>query len=255
MSRAPAIPRLSLLFALLLMWEACAWYAGAHLGPRAALALPRPTAVLDLAVVLLRDGTLVHHAASSTVRVCTGVVAACVVGVAAGVGASLWPIAGGFADALLRVLRPVPPVAWIPISILWFQVTDLQQTFIVFVGTVFIVLAGTLDGIRGTDPIYSRAAQNLGASSHQVGRYVVLMAALPEILTAIREAVAFGWFMIVAVEFVSAADGLGFLILEGRNTIDSPRVVVGMLAVGSVSYGFDLVLRSIQGGLLEWREV
>ena len=102
MSRAPTLPRLSLLFTLVLLWEVSARFAAAYLGPQAALALPRPTAVLDLGVSLLLDGTLVHHAASSTVRVCTGVFAACLVGVAAGVSASVWPIASGLADALLR---------------------------------------------------------------------------------------------------------------------------------------------------------
>jgi len=241
------VTRYALLAALVAAWELGARAAGAsaYLAP--------PTEVAALLARLIADGTWLRHAASSTVRVAQGVGAAALVGVAAGVAAAAWRPAGAAAEVLLRGARPVPPVAWIPLSILWFHVGQLQQVFILFIGCVFTVIAGTLDGLRGVDPGLVRAARCLGASRAQVGWRVLLPAAAPQVFAAVREACALGWFILVAAEFVSAPDGLGFLILEGRSLAEPARVLAGMVSVGAVAWGFDAALASIQREALAWR--
>ena len=122
-------------------------------------------------------------------------------------------------DPLVEVLRPVPPLAWIPLSILWFGIGDMQNQFIIFLGMFFPILLNTIAGVKNIEPNLIRAARCLGASEPRILRRVVLRAALPQIITGIRVGLGVGWMALVAAELVGANSGLGFLINDARTLL------------------------------------
>src|SRR5206468_2531218 len=135
-------------------------------------------------------------------------------------------------DPVIEVLRPIPPLAWIPLSILWFGIGDEQNEFIIFLGMFFPILLNTIQGVRAADQILVRAARSLGADERRVLTRVILKAALPQIVTGVRVGLGFGWMALVAAELVGANSGLGFLINDARSVLRTDIIVVGMLTIG-----------------------
>ena len=133
-----------------------------------------------------------------------------------GIAMGWWKAVDEQFDPLMEVLRPIPPLAWIPLSILWFGIGDTQNQFIIFLGIFFPILLNTITGVRGVEPNLVRAARCLGASEWAILSRVVLRAALPQIITGIRIGLGVGWMALVAAELVGASSGLGFLINDAR---------------------------------------
>ena len=150
------------------------------------------------------------------------------------------------------MLRPVPPLAWIPLSILWFGIGDTQNQFIIFLGIFFPILLNTFAGVVGVEPNLIRAARCLGASEWEVLRRVVLRAALPQIVTGIRIGLGVGWMALVAAELVGANSGLGFLINDARTVLRTDYVIVGMATIGLVGLLIDWLIRVLVRRLLPW---
>jgi NitT/TauT family transport system permease protein/taurine transport system permease protein len=155
-------------------------------------------------------------------------------------------------DPLVEVLRPVPPLAWIPLSILWFGIGDVQNQFIIFLGIFFPVLLNTIMGVRNIEPNLVRAARCLGASEIRVLRRIVLPAALPQIVTGIRVGLGVGWMALVAAELVGANSGLGFLINDARTLLRTDIVIVGMITIGVVGLLIDRTIRVSGRRLMPW---
>jgi ABC-type nitrate/sulfonate/bicarbonate transport system permease component len=155
-------------------------------------------------------------------------------------------------DSLVEVLRPIPPLAWIPLSILWFGVGDTQNEFIIFLGIFFPILLNTVAGVRGVEPNLVRAARCLGGGEGAVLRRVVLRAALPQIVTGVRVGLGVGWMALVAAELVGANSGLGFLINDARTLLRTDIVIVGMIAIGLVGLALDLLIRAISRRVAPW---
>jgi len=155
-------------------------------------------------------------------------------------------------DPLVEVLRPVPPLAWIPLSILWFGIGDVQNQFIIFLGIFFPVLLNTIMGVRNIEPNLVRAARCLGASEIRVLRRIVLPAALPQIITGIRVGLGVGWMALVAAELVGANSGLGFLINDARTLLRTDIVIVGMITIGVVGLLIDRTIRVSGRRLMPW---
>ena len=149
-------------------------------------------------------------------------------------------------DPLVEVLRPVPPLAWIPLSILWFGIGDIQNQFIIFLGMFFPILLNTISGVKNIEPNLFRAARCLGASEGRMLRRVVLRAALPQIITGVRVGLGVGWMALVAAELVGANSGLGFLINDARTLLRTDIVIVGMITIGVV--GLSSIARSASVG-------
>ena len=146
-------------------------------------------------------------------------------------------------DPLIEVLRPVPPLAWIPLSILWFGIGDIQNQFIIFLGMFFPILLNTIAGVKNIEPNLIRAARCLGASETRILRRIVLRAALPQIITGIRVGLGVGWMALVAAELVGANSGLGFLINDARTLLRTDVVIVGMITIGVVGLIIDRTIR------------
>ena len=227
--------------ALLLLWEACGRLL---FSARLSRFLPIPTDVIAMGVTLLRNGELIDNVLHSAGRVAVGGGIGVLSGAAAGVVLAAGRL-GRVLEAPLALLRPVPPIAWIPLTILWFGVSEAQQVAILAGATFHVVAPGCADAARRVPPSLLQAATNLGASRLAVAG-VRARAALPGVLTAAREGVAVAWLVVVAAEFVSAPSGLGVLVLEGRDLLQPARTFLGMALLASCGALSDAGLRWVQ---------
>jgi NitT/TauT family transport system permease protein/taurine transport system permease protein len=155
-------------------------------------------------------------------------------------------------DPIIEILRPIPPIAWIPLSILWFGVGNTQNQFIIFLGIFFPILLNTIDAVKNIEPNLIRAARCLGARGLNVITRVVLRAALPQIVTGIRIGLGVGWMALVAAELVGANSGLGFLINDARTVLRTDYILDGMLAIGMIGLIIDRVIRYSAKRLMPW---
>lgn len=240
--------RLALPLVLLAAWQYISTYI---LDETTRALLPAPTAVAAAAWELIASGELVRHLVDSLRREFTAFgwsLAAVPLGVAMG----WWKPVNDQLDPLIEMLRPIPPLAWIPLSILWFGVGDTQNQFIIFLGIFFPILLNTITGVRGVEPNLVRAARCLGSGEGAVLRRVVLRAALPQIVTGIRIGLGVGWMALVAAELVGASSGLGFLINDARTLLRTDIVIVGMVAIGLVGLALDMLIRGVSRRVLPW---
>ena len=240
-----------LLFSLIIVWELFSRYVVPQYDP-SGLFLPPPSAGIVDAVSLFNQGFLLPHVLASARRVYLGFAIAALVGIPIGILMGMFDTALRQLTPILGILRPIPPVAWIPITLLWFGVTDQQQYFIIFIGTIFPLILHTVAGVRTVDPVLIRAAQSLGADASSMFRLLVI-ASLPSIFLGVRIALGLGWFIIVASEMVSASTGLGFLITEARTAMVTQRMYVGMFAIGFIGYAQDRLLVLLERKLIPWK--
>jgi ABC-type nitrate/sulfonate/bicarbonate transport system permease component len=152
---------------------------------------------------------------------------------------------------LVGIVRPIPPVAWIPLTLLWFGVSNLQQYFIIFIGTLFPIMLNTTAGVHDVDQVIKRAALSLGAGPKAMFALMV-RGALPSIFLGVRTSLGLGWFIIVASEMVAASSGLGFLITEARTAMLTERLYVGMFAIGLIGFLQDRALMLLREKLIPW---
>lgn len=240
--------RLGLPLVLLLAWQ---YVSTRVLDETTRMLLPPPTAVAAAAWELIASGDLFRHLYDSLRREFTAFVWA-LAAVPLGIAMGWWPRVNEQLDSLVEILRPIPPLAWIPLSILWFGVGDTQNQFIIFLGIFFPILLNTVTGVRGVEPNLVRAARCLGGGEAAVLWRVVLRAALPQIVTGIRIGLGVGWMALVAAELVGANSGLGFLINDARTLLRTDIVIVGMIAIGLVGLALDVLIRTVSRHVAPW---
>lgn len=242
------VGRLALPLLLLAAWQ---YVSTSVLDETTRALLPAPTVVAVAAWELVASGELFRHLYDSLRREFT---AFCwsLVAIPLGVAMGWWKPVNDQLDPLIEMLRPIPPLAWIPLSILWFGVGDTQNQFIIFLGVFFPILLNTITGVRGVEPNLVRAARCLGGGEGAVLRRVVLPAALPQIVTGIRIGLGVGWMALVAAELVGASSGLGFLINDARTLLRTDIVIVGMVAIGLVGLALDMLIRALSRRVLPW---
>lgn len=213
--------------------------------------LPPPSAVLRGAWELIETGELFKHLRDSLKRELIAfsyALSAVPIGIMMGHS----KLVNEQLDVLVEVLRPIPPLAWIPLSILWFGIGDTQNQFIIFLGMFFPILLNTIAGVRNIEPNLIHAAQCLGASEGKILWRVVLRASLPSIVTGIRVGLGVGWMALVAAELVGANSGLGFLINDARTVLRTDYVIVGMITIGIVGLIIDRGVRSLGRWAMPW---
>ncbi|WP_184415221.1 ABC transporter permease [Rhodocyclus tenuis] len=213
--------------------------------------LPPPSAVALAARDLIVSGELPAHLWASLQRELIAFAFA-LAAIPLGIAMGWWKWVNEQIDPLIETLRPIPPIAWIPLSILWFGIGDAQNQFIIFLGIFFPILINTVTGVKGIETNLIRAAQSLGASQWHILTRVVLRAALPQILTGIRVGFGFGWMALVAAELVGASSGLGFLINDARSVLRTDIILVGMLTIGFTGFLIDTLVRKLARRLLPW---
>jgi ABC-type nitrate/sulfonate/bicarbonate transport system permease component len=245
---ARRLRRLIFLTVLLALWQYISVYV---LSETTRTLLPPPTAMFAAAWELIRSGELLRNLEDSVQRELVAFVWA-TIAIPIGIAMSWWPIVEEQLDPVLEILRPVPPLAWIPLSILWFGIGDTQNQFIIFLGIFFPILLNTIAGVKGIEPNLIRAARCLGAPEWKILWRVALRAALPQIMTGIRIGLGVGWMALVAAELVGAISGLGFMINDARTVLRTDYILVGMVTIGLVGLLMDRVIQLVMRRLLPW---
>ncbi|MCU0968154.1 MAG: ABC transporter permease [Rubrivivax sp.] len=213
--------------------------------------MPPPTEVLRAAWELLQSGELLRHFWASLKREAVAFAYALVaipLGVAMGWSRTMQSLL----EPVFEMLRPIPPIAWIPLAILWFGISDLQNQFIIFLGIFFPLLINTIAGVKNVEHNIVRAARCLGASEFDVLVRVVFRAALPQIVTGVRVGLGVGWMALVAAELVGATSGLGWLISDARSVLRTDIILVGMISIGLAGLVIDQGLRWVAKKTLPW---
>ncbi|MFL6734526.1 MAG: ABC transporter permease [Sphingomicrobium sp.] len=218
---------------------------------------PTPLQVATGAWELVEDGTLWEHIGASLTRVGIGFLAALVVAVPLG----LWMgwVTGAYytLNPLFQMLRPISPIAWIPVAILWFGVGNTSPIFLIFISSVFPMIVQTTVGVRTIDRRYLRAAANFGVSKATLFREVVFPAVLPEIIVGMRIGIGVAWLVVVAAEMIALHSGLGYLIMDSRNAGNRyDLVIASMIIIGVIGLLLDLATRLLEGmKTVKWRYV
>jgi len=199
-------------------------------------------------------GSLLSHVLASVQEVMLGFAAAIAVGVPLGLLMGWSRIANNLLDPIVELLRPIPPTAWVAISLLIFGLGLQQKVFVVFVGIVSPILITTLDGVRGLEKILLKVARTFNATQAATVRKVLFPALVPTLLTSFRVGIGMGWMVVVAAELIAAESGLGFLLIQAYRIFRMDMMVAIMLVIGLLAFLMDRGLRLLQTRLLVWQE-
>ncbi|HEY2416674.1 MAG TPA: ABC transporter permease [Steroidobacteraceae bacterium] len=218
---------------------------------------PTPWQVVTGTVELARDGTLWTDIGASLMRVAVGFLLAVIIAVPLG----LWMgwVAGAFAtlNPLFQILRPISPIAWIPIAILWFGVGNESPIFLIFMSSVFPMVVQTTAGVHTIERRYLRAAENFGVSRYTLFRQVIIPAVLPQVIVGMRIGLGVAWLVVVAAEMIALRSGLGYLIIDSRNAGNRYDLVIGgMVIIGLIGLMLDGAMRLLESlRIVRWRYV
>lgn len=219
------------------------------------LIFPTPAQVVTGTMELVADGSLWEHIGASLGRVGAGFLVAMLFAVPLG----LWMgrVEGAYRtlNPVFQILRPISPIAWIPIAILWFGVGDLSPVFLIFLASVFPMIVQTAAGVHTIEKRYLRAAENFGVSRRKLFRQVIVPAVLPEIIVGMRIGLGVAWLVVVAAEMIALNSGLGYLIMDSRNAGNRyDLVIAGMIIIGLIGLGLDGLMRMLEGlKQVRWR--
>jgi NitT/TauT family transport system permease protein len=192
------------------------------------------------------DGTMLRFAIASIYRVAVGFGLAVLIGVPVGLWAG-WSLRGAQAiNPLIQALRPISPIAWIPLAVLWFGVKDAAAIFLIALASFFPIVTGAMTAVRAIPLVYVRSAQNFRLEGYELFRRVVFPACLPQIITSLRLALGIAWLVIVAAEMIAVDSGLGYLIMDARNANNYERVVGSMITIGLIGVGLDWAVRRLE---------
>lgn len=229
-----------------------AWHWAAHL--TGAKVLPTPLAVLAALVELARSGRLLRHAGASLARVGTGFTLAALAGIPLGMLVGFNRAAHQVVNPVIQLLRPVSPLAWTPLAIVLFGVSDLAAVFLISLAAFFPIVVAAASAVRQTPPIYLAVGRNFGLTSAALYRRVVFPAALPGMIAGLRIALGVAWVVVVAAEMLAVESGLGYLIIDARNAGKRYDLVVAvMLIIGALGLGLDALTRELgRLGALRW---
>ena len=248
-SAAISVVTVALLFAL--------WLLVTHMGWIKPLFLPKPVAVFQQFVEYVtgaaNDKPLWEHFAMSLFRVFSAFALACVTAVPVGIAMGMSRVARGIFDPPIEFYRPLPPLAYLPLIIIWFGIDEFPKVFLIFLSCFAPLALAARSGMKSATQEQINAAYSMGASYGQVIRHVILPSALPEILVGMRIAIGFGWTTLVAAEMVAANVGLGQMVLNAANFLRTDIVIMGIIVIGVVAYLFDLLMRWVERRLVPWK--
>ena len=245
------LPNLILLLVLILAWQFASTVWLPSIDPHMVVLMPAPTTIARTAAGLIASGELFFHLVASLKREASAFLFAATA-IPLGIAMGWWRLVYNQVNPIMEILRPIPPLAWIPLSILWFGIGDAKNEFIIFLGMFFPILINTIVGVKNVDPNLVRAARSLGAPEYKVLSRIVLKGSLPQIITGVRIGLGVGWMALVAAELVGANSGLGFLINDARSMLRTDTIVVGMLTIGLVGLLIDTAIRTLGRKFLPW---
>ena len=245
------LPNFILLIVLLALWQFASKVWIPSIDPYMAVLMPAPTTIAVTAAGMIVSGELFYHLMASLKREAVAFLFAAGA-IPLGIAMGWWRLAYNQVNPVMEILRPIPPLAWIPLSILWFGIGDEQNEFIIFLGIFFPILINTIVGVKNIDPLLIRAARSLGAPERKLLVRIVFIGALPQIITGVRIGLGVGWMALVAAELVGANSGLGFIINDARSMLRTDTIIVGMLAIGIVGLSIDTAILALGRRLLPW---
>ncbi len=265
MKRAASLARTLVVPALIL----AAWEAVSRAGWISAMFLPPPSQVLVRWIAYAKplqpfdpsqssrldwalSGELPRDAGASLLRIAVGFGIATALALPLGLLMGAKPRVFDLFNPVLQVLRPIPPIAYIPLAILWFGLGNPPAFFLICLGGFFPVLMNTIAGVRSVDAIYLRAAQNLGAGEWALFSRIMVPAAMPYILTGVRIGIGVAFICVIVAEMIAVNSGLGYRILEAREYFWSDKVIAGMITIGLVGLGIDVLMARLNRWLLRW---
>jgi NitT/TauT family transport system permease protein len=208
---------------------------------------PSPLSVEKGLAELVHKHVLWADIGDSLRRVAVGFGAAAAIGIPLGLTLGWYPAANQVVDPVLQLLRPISPIAWIPVAIIFFGIGDRAATFLVFLGAFFPIVVACVSGVSNVPLIFRRAGRNFGLSPTQVLSRVIFPAALPQILVGLRIALGIAWLVVVAGEMIAVDSGLGYLVIDSRNSGKRyDLVVAAMLLIGGVGLALDMGFRRLE---------
>lgn len=244
------------------------WEAASRAGLFSPVVMPAPSAVAakwwaylmplqaqepgQTTLQWLFSGELIHDAYSSLYRVVVGFLIGAGLALPIGLLMGATPRIYTLLNPLVQILRPIPPIAYIPLAILWFGLGNPPSFFLIAIGAFFPVLMNTIAGVRQVDGIYIRAARNLGVNQWTMFTRVMLPAATPYILAGVRIGIGTAFIVVIVSEMIAVNDGLGFRILEAREFMWSDKIIAGMITIGFLGLAIDTGVSRLNNYLLRW---
>ena len=234
-----------------------AWFAVTTAGLIKPLFLPSPQAVAQQFFEYLtgqaNDKPLWQHFLASVLRVAAAFWLAFLTAVPVGIAMGMSRVARGIFDPPIEFYRPLPPLAYLPLIIIWFGIDELPKVLLIYLACFAPLALAARSGMKSATQEQINAAYSMGASYSQVVRHIVLPAAMPEILVGMRIAIGFGWTTLVAAEMVAANVGLGQMVLNASNFLRTDIVIMGIIVIGIVAYLFDLFMRWVELKFVPWK--
>jgi NitT/TauT family transport system permease protein len=233
---------------LALIWHYAVIWSGTDV-------FPSPRSVERGTAELIRGGLLWRYIGDSLRRVAIGYGTAVAIGIPSGLALGWYPVAAQVVNPVIQMVRPISPIAWIPVAIVLFGVGDLSAIFLIFLASFFPIVVSATNGVRNVPSMYRRAGRNFGLSPAQLLSRVVLPAALPQMLVGLRIALGIAWLVVVAAEMIASNSGLGYLVIDARNSgkrydlVVAAMIMIGVIGL-ALDYGFRRAerLRSLQWG-------
>lgn len=225
---------------LVLVWQMAVSLSSVHI-------LPGPWEVVEGIIDLIRHGLLLKYMVASLFRVSWGFVLAAVLAIPIGLAIGWYRRAEMAFNPLVQVLRPISPLAWIPIAILWFGVGDLASVFLIFLGCFFPLVLTAINAVQSVPAVYVNAGRNFGLRPAALLYRVLFPAVLPQLIVGLRITLGVAWLIVVAAEMIAVNSGLGFLIVDARNAGNRyDLVVAGMVVIGLIGLLLDWGMRSLE---------
>jgi len=237
---------------LIFLWEVLAILIGNE------FILPRVESVIEVLFRPLADifgqGSLVENSAVSLFRVLFGFCVGLIVAIPLGIFMGRFSAVEEFVDPVIQVLRPIPPIAWLPLALAWFKIGLTGIIFIIFIGAFFPVLINTIDGVKRVNRTWLETAYTFGASESQLLSKVMVPAAMPDIWTGLRVGFGIAWMSVVAAEMLpGTTSGLGFLILFGLNIGQLQVTIAGMIIIGLIGLSIDYFMKRVEERYFSWK--
>jgi NitT/TauT family transport system permease protein/sulfonate transport system permease protein len=219
--------------------------------------LPSPIAVITelfyIANTPVGGLRLIEHIYWSVRRIMLAFILAASIGVPLGLLMGWYEKIDAIVSPIFKILRPIPPIAWIPLAILWFGIGEIPKVFIIFVGAIVPCITNSYTGIKLTDPTLVDLAKTYEATDRQIFFNIAIPSSLPMIFAGLRHSIGLAWMCLIAAELVAAKEGLGYLILLGMDTANPAMIISGMLIIGCIGGILSVTLRYLEGRLCPWR--
>lgn len=208
---------------------------------------PSPLDVEKGTAELIHKGVLAQYVADSLRRVGWGYLTAALLGIPSGLLLGWYPAAAFVVNPMIQMIRPISPIAWIPVSIVWFGVGDAAAIYLIFIASFFPIVVAAMNGVRNVPSMYRRAGRNFGLSPAQLIARVVFPAALPQVIVGLRIALGIAWLVVVAAEMIAVNSGLGYLVIDSRNSGKRyDLVVAAMILIGLTGLALDTIFRRVE---------